>query len=110
MRATSDDDLQIFRLRVRGELLEKLLSALYGGVLGSIPGGRESAAPIRSALLLALEWHAESSDEDLLRHPVPELGALDDSERALLADEFRDVVSELKSFVEGLTDGSENKT
>jgi len=108
MRPTNDDDLLIFRLRVRAHMLEKMLSALYGAVLGSIPGDHESAGPIRLVLASSLEWLAQSAERDLMS--APDLKGLSDSERSLFADEFRDVVSELKTFVENLASGSREKT
>jgi hypothetical protein len=108
MGTMSADDLRLFHLRVRGDLLERLLSGLYGAMLPLVQAGNGVSAPIQWALLLALESLAQSSERDLLH--APELSSLDDSERALFADEFRDVVSELRTFVENLTDGNSEKT
>jgi hypothetical protein len=84
-----------------------MLSALYGATLGAIPADRAAMAPIRLAFASSLEWLAQSAERDLMS--APDLKGLSDSERALFAEEFRDVVSELKSFVEGLTDGRETE-
>jgi hypothetical protein len=108
MRPTSADDLRIFRLRLRGDLLEKLLAGLYGAARAAIPATREVSSPIQLALLRALESLAQSFEQDLLH--APELSSLNDSERALLTDELREVVSELRAFVENLTDGDIEKT
>jgi len=108
MRATNDDDLQMFRLRVRGHLLERMLSGLYGATVGAIPADPAVEAPIRLALSSSLEWLAQSAERDLMS--APDLDGLSDSERSLFADEFRDVVSELKTFVENLTSGYREKT
>jgi len=107
-RGVSEDELHAFRLRARADLLERMVSQIYGGLMG-MPVGQTLKPVVRHALLQALEMHAASADETYLRHPDPELSGLDAADRVLFADEFLDVVSELKAFVEGLTNGSETK-
>jgi len=109
MALNDADGLRLFRLRVRAELLEKMVSQVYQGLMAT-PANQVLKPIVRRALLLALEKHAESVDENLLRHPEPEFSALDNEDRVLLTEEFRDVVSELKTFVEGLTSGYQKTT
>jgi hypothetical protein len=91
--------LEIFRLRARVMLMQGMLLKLY--VAGPPVISRARAQANRAELLKELERDGKKGDQVYLSDPA--LSHLSDAERAMYAEEYREIVEQMKSFVKNLT-------
>jgi hypothetical protein len=91
--------LEISRLKIRCEIHEALLAKTTLAMWLSIPG--TSTQEARSAALSELEAVAEGLERTF--YSSEKYASFEDSEKALYADELREIVDHMKSYVTLLT-------
>jgi hypothetical protein len=95
---TSEVFLKLFQITMRLSIVEKiaLRSYLYGQMLS----GARTPEQSHNSTIKALEDSAVSIEHMYLSDPV--FAHLPDAQRALLADEFRELIDDMKSYVDSL--------
>ena len=93
--------MEIFRLRSRVMLIQGLLLKLYVASPSEVT--HVDARANRREILRELDGYSQSADRVYLSDP--DLAHLSDSERAMYAEEYREIVEQMKSFVKGLEIG-----
>lgn len=90
--------LEIFRLRARLMLMQGMLLKLYLAAPNEID--RAQARANQADLLRELDGEAARGEQVYLS--AAELARLSDAQRAMYADEYREIVEQMKSFVANL--------
>jgi hypothetical protein len=98
--------LEFFRLRMRAEIMQVLVLRTYVIAQFLLAPDKGASASVQSTLAV-LEETAAFVDQHFLADPV--YRGLDDAQRALYADEFREIVEDMKSSVSSMSEFIEKR-
>ena len=101
----AESALEFSRLKMRVGILESLV--LRNDVAVPVLVGKQTLSESAQRTLSVLEETASYVERQLLGDSV--FQSLDDSERALYADEFREIVERMKSYVSEISQNYKRK-